>query len=159
VPVSLLIGVTAILFPTIWGAFYAMVGCLLSAVLSYFAGLKLGKDVVRKLAGSKLNRLSRKLAQDGWLAVLLLRNLPIAPFTVINMIAGASHIRFKDFVLGTVLGMAPGIIVIIIFADRLLTAFAEPDWFNAVLAVGAAAVAAASIWWIRKRLSREEKQK
>jgi len=156
IPVSLLIGATAILFPTIWGVVYALLGCLLSSAANYFVGLKLGKNAVRKLAGPKLNRLSKKLAKDGWLAVMLIRNLPVAPFTVVNMIAGASHIKFKDFLLGTAIGMAPGIVAIVLFADRLLAAFAEPGWLNAILAAAAAAVVAAGIWWVGKRISQEE---
>ena len=36
--------------------------------------------------------------------------LPIAPFSIVNVVAGASHIRWSDFLLGTVIGLLPGII-------------------------------------------------
>ncbi|MDY0042838.1 MAG: VTT domain-containing protein, partial [Desulforhabdus sp.] len=156
VPVSLLIGMTAILFPSIWGVIYALTGCLLSSAAHYLVGSKLGKNTVRKLAGPKLNRLSKKLSKDGWLAIMLIRNLPVAPFALVNMIAGASHIKFKDFLLGTALGMAPGIVAIVLFADRLLMALAEPGLLNALLATAAAALVAIGIWVIRRRISHEE---
>ena len=40
--------------------------------------------------------------------VITLRIVPVAPFTVVNLVAGASHISFRDFALGTLLGMLAG---------------------------------------------------
>jgi phospholipase D1/2 len=45
------------------------------------------------------------------LAVAAIRLVPIAPFTLVNLIAGASKIRFADYLLGTVIGMAPGLVL------------------------------------------------
>ena len=45
--------------------------------------------------------------------------VPIAPFTFIKLAAGASHIRFADFILGTLVGMAPGIVVIVLLGNQL----------------------------------------
>ena len=74
---------------------------------------------MRRLAGSRLNRITRRLAKKGVMAIAVVRLLPIAPFSVVNAVAGASHIRLRDFMLGTALGMAPGIIVTVIFVDRV----------------------------------------
>ena len=41
----------------------------------------------------------------------MIRMVPIAPFSVVNLVAGASELSLRDFMLGTVLGMAPGIAV------------------------------------------------
>ena len=49
----------------------------------------------------------------------VVRNLPVAPFTIVNMVAGASHIKLGDFLLGTALGMAPGIVAIMVFIPDL----------------------------------------
>jgi uncharacterized membrane protein YdjX (TVP38/TMEM64 family) len=53
------------------------------------------------------------------LAVIVIRMLPIAPFAIVNMIAGASHLRIKDFVLGTMLGMLPGTLLIAFSVGQL----------------------------------------
>ena len=119
VPVTLLVVATAIAFGPLQGSLYALVGSLTSAVVVYSIGSVLGRDTVRRLAGKRLNRLSRRLAEHGIAAVAVLRMLPVAPFTVVNLVAGASHIRFRDFFIGTILGMAPGIAVIALFVDRL----------------------------------------
>jgi uncharacterized membrane protein YdjX (TVP38/TMEM64 family) len=72
------------------------------------------------------------------------RILPVAPFTLVNMVAGASHLRPRDFLIGTALGMLPGIVAVVLFSDRLAAAVFEPTagnfaWFALALVLIAAA--------------------
>jgi phosphatidylserine/phosphatidylglycerophosphate/cardiolipin synthase-like enzyme/uncharacterized membrane protein YdjX (TVP38/TMEM64 family) len=153
-PVTLLVGATALVYSPLYAFFCALAGCLLSSLSTYIVGSKLSRNTVRALGGRKLNRLSKKLAQPDVTTVATLRNLPIAPFTVVNMIAGASHVRLKDYLLGTVLGMAPGIAAITIFVNRLVHAIHKPAWSNIGVAAGIAAVLIFASWWIQRRLHR-----
>ncbi len=155
VPITLLIGATAIVFSPLLGAVYAIGGCLLSSVVGYAVGSFLGKETIRKLAGRRLNRLSKHLAKRGMLTMIFARNLPLAPFTIVNIVAGASRITFKDFLSGTAIGMAPGIFAITFFADRLLFFLHKPNWMNMLIAVCVAAVIAFGLWLAKKRISRE----
>ena len=153
VPITLLVGVTAMVFSPTWGALYALSGCLLNAWVTYLIGSRLGKQTIRKLAGQRLNRLSRQMAKQGILTVAIIRNIPVAPFTIVNMIAGASHIGLKDYLIGTAVGMLPGILVITVFADRLLHTIQNPEWINALIAAALAAILILGSWWIKKRLA------
>lgn len=150
VPVTLMILATALTFGPIQGFALALAGSLLGGLASYMLGRFLGRDVVRKLAGKKLNRLSRKLARRGWLAVALVRVVPIAPFTVVNMIAGSTHISARSFLLGTAIGMGPGILAIILFGKGLEQALRDPEWETLTLA-GIALVAALLLLFLAKR--------
>jgi phosphatidylserine/phosphatidylglycerophosphate/cardiolipin synthase-like enzyme/uncharacterized membrane protein YdjX (TVP38/TMEM64 family) len=126
VPVTVMIVVTAFIFGPLKGAIYALLGCLFAAALTYYLGRYIGRDTVRRLTGTRVNRLSRRLGRHGLIAFLTVRLLPLAPFTTVNMVAGASHIRFRDFFLGTVLGMAPGIVAITVFEHQLEKAIYNP---------------------------------
>ncbi len=152
VPVTVLIGATAIIFPTYLSMAYALAGCLLNSLVTYLIGAGVGRKSVRKLAGKRLNRLSKRLAGQGILTVAVIRNLPVAPFTIVNMVAGASHIKLKDFLLGTALGMLPGIVAITVFADRFVAAVKDPGWTNIAVAAGIALVLAVGGWLTQKRL-------
>ncbi|MEZ5582562.1 MAG: VTT domain-containing protein [Candidatus Competibacteraceae bacterium] len=66
------------------------------------------------------------IGKRGILAVIVVRNIPVAPFTVTNMVAGATHIKFRDFMIGTVLGMGPGILGLTVFADSVARAVRNP---------------------------------
>jgi phospholipase D1/2 len=156
VPVTLLVGATAMVFTPLKSTLYALAGCLSSAVVTYAIGARLGKRPIRKIAGQKINRLSKILAEQGLLTIVIVRNLPVAPFTIVNLVAGASHIRFRDYLLGTALGMAPGILAISVFADRLILTVKDPGWWNISLTIGLAIVLGIGIWWAKKRISREK---
>jgi len=136
-PITLMILATALSFGPYLGFALAFFGSLLGGLASYLLGRWLGRDVVRKLAGDKVNRLSRKLARRGWLTIALIRIVPIAPFTLINMVAGSTHISTRSFLLGTAIGMGPGILAIMVFEGGLEQALREPSWETLTLAVGA----------------------
>ncbi len=142
VPVTLLIAVTGFVFGALTGAAYAMAGTLIAAAAGWAAGAWLGRDAVRELAGPKLNRLSERLHQKGLLAVIVLRLVPAAPFSIVNLAAGASRIRFRDFFAGTAIGMAPGVVLATSFAHQLVSAVRHPTPFSLMLvaAIGVALV-------------------
>ena len=145
IPVTLLIVVTALAFGPAAGFGYALAGSLLASAVTFAFGRRLGRDKVRRLGGARLNELSRRLGNGGVLAVLVLRLVPVAPFTLVNLVAGATHLRARDFLLGTALGMTPGILAVTVFSDRLAAALWHPSPVTlGLLGVVAAAVAAAS---------------
>jgi uncharacterized membrane protein YdjX (TVP38/TMEM64 family) len=150
-PVMLLVGATALVFPPVPAALVALGGCLCSAAVSYALGSRLGRDTIRRLGGKRLSRLNRRLAQRGILAVAMIRNLPVAPFTMVNLLAGASHIRFTDYIIGTAVGMLPGIVALTAFADRLLAAVQNPNWTNIAAAAGILMMLGAGFWWLQRR--------
>ncbi len=135
-PVTVMNLMTYVLFEPLESMTYALSGSLLSASVTYGLGELLGRNVVRKLAGNRLNRLSQKIAEQGILAMTALRIVPIAPFTIINLAAGASHIRFKDYLIGTFLGMFPGIFMGSILGYRLMTAILQPSLANIGIFIG-----------------------
>jgi phosphatidylserine/phosphatidylglycerophosphate/cardiolipin synthase-like enzyme/uncharacterized membrane protein YdjX (TVP38/TMEM64 family) len=127
IPVMLLIAVTGIVFGPVLGTAYAIAGTMLSATVAYGIGSWLGRDTVRRLVGPRINRLSKRIAKRGILAMMVVRTLPVAPFTVVNVVAGASHIRFRDYLIGTLFGMLPGIAVTVTFVHHLAEAVRNPS--------------------------------
>jgi uncharacterized membrane protein YdjX (TVP38/TMEM64 family) len=87
----------------------------------------------------------------------VLRLLPVAPFTVVNLAAGASEIRTRNFLLGSLLGMAPGVALMTVFGDRLGTWLRRPDLPNLAIVAVIALLALALTWalrrWSRRRMS------
>lgn len=127
IPITLLIAVTGIVFGPLYGALYAIVGSVATAVFTYLIGRWIGRDTVRRYLGARVNRLSRRIAKRGILAMAIIRILPVAPFTVVNVIAGASHIGLRDYMLGTALGMSPGIVLTVVFVHHLAEAIRHPS--------------------------------
>jgi phospholipase D1/2 len=140
VPVTLLIGVTGLVFGPLAGGIYAIAGTTLSALVTYAIGRYLGKDGVQKYIGTRMGRISRRLAKQGIVAMFVTRLLPVAPFTMVNILAGALQIRTRDYLIGTILGMLPGIIITVTFAHHLAEAVRHPTIGGILLMVGLAAL-------------------
>lgn len=138
VPITLLIGVTGLVFGPLTGGMYATAGTLLSALVTYGIGRYLGKDGVQKYVGTRMTRISKRLAKQGIVAMVVTRMLPVAPFTMINILAGALQIRLRDYFIGTVLGMMPGIVITVTFAHHLAQAVRHPTVGGIALMVGVA---------------------
>jgi len=153
-PVTALVAATAMAFPPWQGFGYALAGVLSGAAATYGLGRMAGRNTVRRLAGRRLNRLSRRLARQGVVAVTLVRLVPLAPFSVVNMVAGASRIGLRTFLAGTMLGMAPGVAMLTILAGRIRAAAADPNWLTMTLAGVVLAVFGAAAWYLRRRLRR-----
>lgn len=132
-PVTVLIAVTAMTFGPWQGFAYAAAGALLSAAVTYRAGRLARRRWLRGLMGPRVERVSRRLGNQGVVSVMLLRLVPVAPFTFVNLIAGASQIRFRDYMIGTILGMAPGILLMTALGDRLRHVWQDPTWTQAGL--------------------------
>jgi uncharacterized membrane protein YdjX (TVP38/TMEM64 family) len=152
VPIMLTVAATGVLFGPWLGTAYACVGVILSGITSYLIGRHLGRETVRRIGGRRLNELSRRLAKRGLLAVFIIRHLPIAPFSIVNIVCGASHIRLRDFVLGTMLGMYPATVMTVIFVDRAIAAIVEPNAWTITLLAVAVAVAIGVVIFFRRRL-------
>jgi phospholipase D1/2 len=153
-PVTLIIVVTAFTFGPLSAFFYSLSGCVLAAGATYGVGRLLGRDIVSRLSGSRVKKLSRRLAQHGVITVGTVRLVPIAPFTVVNLVAGASHIRFWDFVFGTLLGMAPGIVAITLFGHQLEESIRKPGLGSFALLGMLAFAIIAAVLVIKSRLLR-----
>jgi uncharacterized membrane protein YdjX (TVP38/TMEM64 family) len=156
-PVNIVIAATGALFGPLLGLLYALSGALLAAGLSFAVGRGLGRCRVRRFASRRINAVNKRLSQHGLLAMTVLRLLPIAPFTVVNLVAGASEIRTRDYLLGTLFGMAPGLVLITLFGDRLGAWLRQPDLANLNVVAAVAGVALALTWalrrWSRRRTS------
>ena len=135
-PVTLLIVATAYAFGPWPALFYSLLGCILSAILLYGIGHQLGRKTVARFAGGRLNRVNRLIAKHGVLAVAAVRMVPVAPYSVVNLAAGAVRVPFRDFVFGTFLGMSPGVVGITFFENQLEQMFRSPNAVTLIVLVG-----------------------
>jgi phospholipase D1/2 len=126
VPVVLLIAATGIAFGPVLGPIYAMVGCLASGSVGFAIGRWLGRRRVERLGGERVARVTRTLNRNGTLAVFFFRKVPL-PFLLANVVVGASTVRYRDFVLGTFLGMAAIVVGLAGFGYQLTMLLRSPS--------------------------------
>jgi uncharacterized membrane protein YdjX (TVP38/TMEM64 family) len=126
---------------------YVLVVALLVSAQGFVGGWVMSRGALERISGSRLGQLSRQLAKRGTIAVAVLRLvLSFAPFAVFNLAAGASHLKFWQFMVGSLLGMAPGLGAITLFSDTLWSAVNEPTWENLAIAAAARLAMFAKRW-------------
>ncbi|TVM35207.1 VTT domain-containing protein [Oceanidesulfovibrio marinus] len=152
-PVTVLVVATGLVFPPYLAAIYSLAGCLANAAITYGIGQALGRNFVRKFAGRSINELSRRLARSGILTMAVVRNLPLAPYSVVNMVAGASHIGFWDYMVGTCLGMLPGVIALTVFSGSIVRAFMNPTWWRILIPLAVIGAFILFVRYLRNRYS------
>jgi phospholipase D1/2 len=126
VPVLVMIAATGVAFGPWLGPPYAMVACLTSASAGFGLGRWIGLARVRSVGGERVLKVTRALERNGTLAVFFLRKVP-APFMLANILAGASGVRYRDFVLGTLLGMGAFVVALAGFGYQLRETVRDPS--------------------------------
>lgn len=112
------------------GFVYAMLGIELSAWVTFVAGKQFNRDTVRRVAGPRLNEMIQVLRRRGLLAITALRLVPLAPFAVEGIVAGAVGLKLWHFMLGTAIGMLPGTLTATVFGGQLQAALEDPAQVN-----------------------------
>jgi phospholipase D1/2 len=135
-PVMVLIAATAAVFGAWPGVLYAAAGALASALTTYTIGRWLGPRGLRQFFGPRLNLITRSFARKGIPTVTLVRLVPIAPFSIVNLAAGAICIPAVDYLLGTAIGLAPGLIIMSVLGDRAVTLIRQPTLGGVAILVG-----------------------
>lgn len=125
-PVTLMSLLTAAVFGSLWGPVYGMTGALASAAVMFALGHWAGLKGTRKFLGDRIRSLDAKFKKAGVFGVTIIRLIPIAPYSLVNIAAGISSVRFSDFMLGTFLGFLPAFIVKGLVGDSLTQVFLNP---------------------------------
>jgi uncharacterized membrane protein YdjX (TVP38/TMEM64 family) len=128
-----------VLFGPLVGLGSALVGTALAAGLSYVLARFVGGALVERHAHrAPVEWVRSRVRHRGLLAMISLRLIPVMPFSVMNYGAALSGARIGPFLLGTVLGVLPGTISLVILGDAAVSG--NPDPVMLVVSVCSGAV-------------------
>lgn len=110
-PDALLAIAGGLIFGLYEGSLYIMIGAFCGATLSFFIARYCGSWLRGKLKSEKFLNIDNAVKKNGFLIIFLLRLIPLVPFDIISYSAGFSSIRYKDFILASLIGVIPGVLV------------------------------------------------
>lgn len=134
-PVTLMIAATALVFDAPLAIALSFVGVLANAAVTYAVGAWWVRATLLAAFGRRLAKLGDALAKRGVIAVAVIRMVPIAPFSIVNLAAGSMSVRFRDYMIGTALGVAPGVVALSVFGHQLREVFRNPTFAKVALLV------------------------
>jgi uncharacterized membrane protein YdjX (TVP38/TMEM64 family) len=137
-----------------WGFAYSLAGICFSAAVTWKMGRHMRRDTVRRLAGPKLDRMIEVLKKHGLLAMTLLRLVPLAPFAIESIVAGAIRMKLWHVVAGTAIGLLPGTLTTTLFGDAIETAVTGSGRVNWWLVGGALVLLAVGAWAVKRWFTR-----
>jgi len=109
------------------GLLYTIMGGFLNSIVVFEISRRLGKDWVEGILQNKymkkLGDYNKRLESGAIWDLIILRILPIMPFNVLNILMGVSRIKLRDYIIGTILGLAPSNIISVYFGNILTKLF------------------------------------
>jgi len=94
-----------------WGSIYTMIGALMGGTLAFYITRTIGNSAINNLMDKKFKGAKKYTDKMGIEVILLLRLIPLFPFDIVSYLAGLSNIEFRKYIIGTIIGTIPGILV------------------------------------------------
>lgn len=121
-PQFVLIGACVVAFGPLNGFLYSWIGTVVSGIVTFYTGRLAGADFVRRYGGDTVNRMSRFIGRNDFLASAIVRNVPTAPFIVVNMAFGVSHAKFWRYIAGLAVGVVPKTAIVALLGQSMHSA-------------------------------------
>jgi len=126
-PGTLLTALGAAIFGPYKGFAYVWIGAMAGASIAFLIGRTLGREFAASLIGDRLKKYDDAIERNGFATVLYLR-LVYFPFTPMNFGMGLTKVRFKDYLIGTGLGIIVGTFIFTFFVGTLKEVWASGNW-------------------------------
>ncbi len=97
-----------VLFGPFVGTLLNLAGATLGATAAFLVARYVAADWVRARTGARIERLISGVEAEGWRFVALMRLVPLVPFNLLNYALGLTRISLPQYVLASLIAMAPG---------------------------------------------------
>lgn len=143
VPGSIPSVAAGMLFGTGAGSLLVWLGATLGATAAFLIARGAGRPITRRIGSRTLDRVDALLDRHGRSSVLLVRLVPLVPFNASNYAFGLTAIALPTYVIGTAIGIIPGVVLRVAFGESLLDIGSERFWWSTSILVAMTVVSGA----------------
>jgi len=120
-PVSLVVILAGFLFGLVKGLVVIWTTGVIVSALTFWIGRTVARPWVKRrmMSKSKFIAIERAIERKGLLVVMLTRLVMVIPYAPLNYSLGLSSVRFRDYLLGTNIGMIPPFFVSVYFGTTV----------------------------------------
>jgi len=156
-PQFILIAACVVAFGPWFGFLYSWIATVASAAVTYWMGRGPTARVLERHGGKTVGRLTRFVGQNAFYASFMIRNVPSAPFIVVNMAFGAARASFPGFLAGCALGVLPKTALVAFFGGSFMTAVSGDGVWTSLILAGVAVVFVGLMLGVREWVKRRER--
>ena len=157
VPQFLLIAACVVAFGPWFGFLYSWIATVVSAGVTYWLGRGPTARALERFGGRTTDRLKRFVGDNAFYASFMIRNVPSAPFIVVNMAFGATRANFWGFLTGCALGVLPKTVLVAFFGGAVVSAVSGDGIWTSLILAGVAVVWLGLMLGVRELVRRRER--
>lgn len=155
-PQFILIAACVVAFGPSLGFWYSWAATVISAGVTYWLGRGPTARTLERLGGTTAERLKRFVGKNAFYASFMIRNVPSAPFIVVNMAFGATRANFWAFLSGCALGVLPKTALVAFFGGAVAAAASGDGTWTSLILAGVAVVWLGVMLLVREWVKRRE---
>lgn len=107
IPSNILVLVAGTILNPVSAFILSIVGFYISGTIAFFLSRFLGKGFVERIVGNKIMKLDNNLRRNGFKILFFLRLPPVLPYDPLSYACGLTSIRYRDFILASLIGIMP----------------------------------------------------
>lgn len=119
----------------------SMIGCFGSGTVAFFLARFLGRSFVDKFLKGKAMNLDSNIEKHGFKIMLLMRLAVIFPYDPLSYAAGLTRMKYRDFILGTLIGVLPEMVTYSLMGKNIEHPLSHKFIAPIVIVIAVAAVA------------------
>jgi uncharacterized membrane protein YdjX (TVP38/TMEM64 family) len=108
------------LFGTVQAVLFVASASLAAALITFWFSRYAAGDWIQHKWNQPLEKLNNNIDRFGFEYLIIIRLIPMMPFTAVNILAGLSRVSMRTFAWTTLLGGLPGMILFSYFGRHLL---------------------------------------
>ncbi|MFL0196091.1 TVP38/TMEM64 family protein [Clostridium sp. WILCCON 0269] len=118
-PASLMAIIAGNIFNYYVAVLLNMIGCFGSATIAFFLARFLGRSFVDKCLKGKALKFNKNIEKYGFKIMTIMRLCFVFPYDPLSYSAGLTKIKYRDFILGTLVGVFPEIVTYSLMGKHL----------------------------------------
>ncbi len=125
-----------LLFGPWWGILWTSMGAVVAAAIAFFFSRTVGRPTMEKRLAGRWQTMDAEIHRGGLFYMFAIRLIPVMPYGIVNFAAGLTSIRFRDFLIGTILGTVPSVLPFVLVGSSGVKALSTGNLWPLLGALG-----------------------
>ena len=133
IPITLITLIAGSIYGPFYGLILAMISTYISSSIAFYISRYLGKSFIEKIIKKRADKINLKIGNNGFKIIFFMRLSGVFPFDILSYAAGLTKVRYRDFILASILGSFLETFSIVYLGHNIKDPFSPRFIFSVVL--------------------------